>query len=93
MCQTVDGDLCGFKGVLMRYLRRYIVELGKTEDIEWMKDNAFMAFNNRNSKGVTSSAWLTKSNENWMSDTETDGKDSVFTNHLGEASKNNVMKL
>lgn len=73
VCQTVDGDLCGFKGVLMRYLRRYIVELGKTEDIEWMKDNAFMAFNNRNSKGVTSSAWLTKSNENWMSDTETDG--------------------
>ena len=73
VCQTVDGDLCGFKGVLMRYLRRYIVEMKKTEDIEWMKDNAFMAFNNRNSKGITSSAWLTKSNENWLSDTEKDG--------------------
>jgi len=28
-----------------------------------------------------------------LKDTETDGKDSVFTNHLGEVSKNNVMKL
>lgn len=73
VCQTVDGDLCGFKGVLMRYLRRYVVEMRKTEDVEWMKDNAFMAFNNRNSYGITSSAWLTKSNENWLSDTEKDG--------------------
>ena len=29
----------------------------------------------------------------FLKDTETDGKDSVFTNHLGEVSKNNVMKL
>lgn len=70
VCQTVDGDLCGFKGILMRYLRRYVIELKKTEDVEWMKANAFMAFNNRNSKGVSSSAWLTKSNENWVSDSE-----------------------
>lgn len=72
VCQTVDGDLCGFKGILMRYLRKYIIDLRHPEDVQWMQDNAMVAFNNRNSHGITSSAWLQKSCEDWKSLTEKD---------------------
>ena len=74
VCQTIDGDLCGFKGILMRYLREYIVEMQHPELVEWLKNNAFHAFNDRNSRGVTWSAWLTKSTENWISSVEKDDK-------------------
>lgn len=74
VCQTIDGDLCGFKGILMRYLREYIVEMQHPELVEWLKNNAFHAFNNRNSRGMTWSAWLTKSTENWISSVEKDDK-------------------
>lgn len=73
VCQTVDGDLCGFKGILMRYLRKYIVDMRHPELVSWLQDNAFFAYNNRNSKGITSSSWLSKSTENMVSLTEKDG--------------------
>ena len=83
VCQTVDGDLCGFKGILMRYLRRYIVEMRHPELASWIGKNAFHAFNNRNSRGVTSSAWLTKSAEDWISPTEKD-KDGNLKSFLNQ---------
>ncbi len=63
VCQEVDGDRCGFKGILMRYMRRYAQELGHEEIMEWLRRNAFHAYNNMNSKGIACSAWLTKSSE------------------------------
>lgn len=65
VCQTVAGDLCGFKGILMRYLRMYAEALGHPENYEWMAKNAYHAWNNRNSGGITSSAWLNKAEENY----------------------------
>ena len=61
VCQVNDGDLCGFKGILMRYMRRYVLDLCNPERAEWLADNAFLAYNNRNERGITTSAWLTKS--------------------------------
>ena len=65
VCQTVRGDLCGFKGILMRYIRKYAEDMNAPEYYEWLAKNAYHAWNNRNSGGITSSAWLTKSEENY----------------------------
>lgn len=89
VCQTVDGDLCGFKGILMRYLRRYVVEMRHPELVPWIADNAFRAFNNRNAAGVTSSAWLTKSPDNWRSPFEKD-KDGNPKNFFNQAFGNST---
>lgn len=61
VCQVNDGDLCGFKGILMRYVRRFAAELGHPEYNEWIQKNALHAYNNRTPEGVTTSAWLKKS--------------------------------
>ncbi|MBE6254747.1 MAG: carbohydrate-binding protein [Prevotella sp.] len=61
VCQVNDGDLCGFKGILMRYARRYVLDLNRPQYQEWLSKNAFRAYNNRDERGVTTSAWLTKS--------------------------------
>ena len=66
VCQVEDNDLAGFKGILMRYVRRFIVDTGDANYEEWMQKNALHAYNNRNSAGVTSSAWLTKTPENFI---------------------------
>lgn len=66
VCQVATGDLAGFKGILMRYVRRFIVDLCHPEYAEWMQKNAFHAYNNRNSRGISSSAWLTKAPENFI---------------------------
>lgn len=60
VCQTVRGDLTGFKGILMRYVRNYAVLTGQTKWLQWMAANAWHAYNNRNAKGVSMSAWVTK---------------------------------
>jgi predicted alpha-1,6-mannanase (GH76 family) len=62
---SAGGDLEGFKGILMRYLRRYIVDLAQADKVEWLQRNALQAYNNRNSAGVTWTAWWEKSNENF----------------------------
>ena len=65
VCQTISGDLCGFKGIFMRYARRYAQDLNHEEAFSWMEKNAWKAWQNRNSKGVTWSAWLTKTSEDF----------------------------
>lgn len=63
VCQTINGDLCGFKGILMRYVRVYAESQHLEEPMQWMEKNAWHAYQNRNSNGVIWSAWLTKTNE------------------------------
>lgn len=65
VCQTVRGDLCGFKGIMLRYLRMYAEAFNAPSHYAWIAKNAYHAWNNRNSAGITSSAWLTKSEENF----------------------------
>ena len=60
-CQVNDGDLCGFKGILMRYVHRLVTDLGQEQYREWISKNAFQAYNNRSPRGLTTSKWLTKS--------------------------------
>ena len=65
VCQTVNGDLTGFKGILMRYVRRYAASLRHPEWYSWLAANGYHAWNNRNSKGISMSAWLTKTTEDF----------------------------
>ena len=65
VCQTVRGDLCGFKGIMLRYLRMYAESFNAPSHYKWIEKNAYHAWNNRNSAGITSSAWLTKAEENF----------------------------
>ncbi len=63
---TSGGDLVGFKGILMRYVRKYIEEMpGVDTDTykSWMVKNVLHAYNNRNSQSLSWSAWLEKSTE------------------------------
>ena len=61
VCQDVNnGDLSGFKGILMRYVRRLIRDCDATTYQEWMEANALQAYCNRSAKGITSTAWLQK---------------------------------
>ncbi|MBO7137600.1 MAG: carbohydrate-binding protein [Bacteroidaceae bacterium] len=65
VCQTVRGDLTNFKGIMLRYLRMYAESFNSPSHYAWIAKNAYHAWNNRNSAGITSSAWLTKSEENF----------------------------
>ena len=65
VCQTVRGDLCGFKGIMLRYLRMYAESFNAPSHLKWIEKNAYHAWNNRNSAGITSSAWLTKAEEDF----------------------------
>ena len=65
VCQTVRGDLTGFKGIMLRYLRMYAETFNAPTHYAWIAKNAYHAWNNRNSAGITSSAWLTKSEEDF----------------------------
>ena len=60
VCQTISGDLCGFKGIYMRYARRYAQELNHEDVLQWMELNAWHAYQNRSYEGIVWSAWLTK---------------------------------
>ena len=62
VCQDeANGDLWGFKGILMRYVRRFVLELNQSTYKDWTIRNAFMAYCNRSERGITGTAWLTKS--------------------------------
>ena len=65
VCQTVTGDLCGFKGIMLRYIRKYAEDFNAPQHYAWIAKNAYHAWNNRNSAGITSSAWLTKAEEDF----------------------------
>jgi predicted alpha-1,6-mannanase (GH76 family) len=61
-----NDDLQGFKGILMRYLRRYVVDLALPDEVAWLQRNALHAYNNRNSKGITWTAWWNKAPESFV---------------------------
>ena len=56
-------DLNGFKGIFMRYARRYVVDANQTDFIPWLQLNAKVAYNNRNSEGLISTSWGTRTAE------------------------------
>ena len=56
-------DLNGFKGIFMRYARRYVVDANRTDYIPWLQLNAKVAYNNRNSEGLISTSWGTRTAE------------------------------
>ncbi len=61
VCQDpTNGDLCGFKGILMRYVRRFVLELNNNTYRDWTLRNAFHAYCNRDEQGLTSTGWLAK---------------------------------
>ncbi|WP_295728220.1 glycoside hydrolase family 76 protein [uncultured Muribaculum sp.] len=66
-CQTATGDLSGFKGILVRYVRLYAEVSGNEEPLVWLGDNAMHAFQNRNSKGVIWSKWMSKTPDDFKS--------------------------
>lgn len=82
VCQTINGDLCGFKGILMRYVRIYAEALGHEDALDWIAVNAFHARQNANSAGVTWSAWLTKTAED-LRRTEGDDVKDVSNDAFG----------
>lgn len=87
VCQTIDGDLCGFKGILMRYVRRYAEDLDHPMALQWIAKNAWHAYQNRMKKrshSVTWSAWLTKTAQN-LSRQENGGKKDVSNNPFGQS--------
>jgi len=57
------NDLPGFKGIFMRYARRYVVEANRPEYAEWLRLNAKVAYNNRNSGNIILTNWGTRTNE------------------------------
>ena len=60
-CQVKDGDLAGFKGILMRHVRRFIRDCESAPaDQTWMEKNALHVYCNRSAEGVTPTAWLQK---------------------------------
>ncbi len=77
VCQTSTGDLCGFKGILMRYVRLYAQTFATEDPMLWMEDNAWFAMQNANSAGVIWSKWLTKTPEDFMDGT-TDFSNDAF---------------
>ena len=56
-------DLNGFKGIFMRYARRYVVDANKTDFIPWLQLNANVAYNNRNSENLIGTNWGTRTVE------------------------------
>lgn len=61
VCQDeTNQDLCGFKGILMRYARRFVLNLCQTTYQTWMQRNALMAYCNRTEQGLTGTGWLKK---------------------------------
>lgn len=57
------NDLPGFKGIFARYARMYSMELNQPDLVEWMKSNARVAYNNRNSVGLIHTKWATRTSE------------------------------
>ncbi|WP_214073745.1 glycoside hydrolase family 76 protein [Mucilaginibacter sp. dw_454] len=57
------GDLPGFKGIFVRYARKYTQETGNTDLVDWLDLNAKVAYNNRNSHGIIQTKWATRNIE------------------------------
>lgn len=61
---TNNGDLSGFRGILMRYIRKYIVDLNNGDYLSFFKDNSKIAWMNRNSQNLFQNPWHSKTPEN-----------------------------
>jgi predicted alpha-1,6-mannanase (GH76 family) len=57
------NDLQGFKGIFMRYARKYVLECKGTEILPWLQLNAKVAYNNRNSENIMQTFWGTRTGE------------------------------
>lgn len=58
---TVDNSK--MRGILMRYLRKYIVDFNNEEYLDFFKDNVKIAWMNRNSKNIIHNTWNKKAPE------------------------------
>ncbi|HEY9256719.1 glycoside hydrolase family 76 protein [Chitinophaga sp.] len=60
-----DGgnDLPGFKGIFARYARKYTIETNNTDLVDWLRLNAKVAYNNRNSQQLIQTKWATRTDE------------------------------
>ena len=65
-----NGDLQGFKGILMRYIRNYYEQFGDEDARDMLLRNAFHVYNNRNSKGFGLTNWRIKAPEDYKYDTK-----------------------
>ncbi|MCR5737533.1 MAG: carbohydrate-binding protein [Eubacterium sp.] len=61
---TNSGDLSGFRGILVRYMRMYILERDKNDYLDFFKKNAIIAWMNRNSADIQQCSWQRKTSEN-----------------------------
>lgn len=57
------NDLNGFKGIFMRYARRYVADCNRSNFIPWLQLNAKVAYNNRNSDNIISTIWSQRAEE------------------------------
>jgi len=57
------NDLPGFKGIFVRYAHMYTNELNKSDLVEWLRLNAKVAYNNRNSQDLINTKWATRTSE------------------------------
>jgi len=64
---TNEGDLSGFRGILVRYMRMYILERDKNDYLDFFTKNATIAWMNRNSQNIQQCSWQKKTSEdaNW----------------------------
>jgi predicted alpha-1,6-mannanase (GH76 family) len=63
-----DGnDLPGFKGILARWMGKFIRECDQNQYTEWLTENAVTAWNNRNSKGIMWTLLNTKTEDSFHS--------------------------
>ncbi|MBC7565704.1 MAG: RICIN domain-containing protein [Pedobacter sp.] len=60
-----DGgnDLPGFKGIFARYARKYTLETKNKDLVDWLRLNAKVAYNNRNSQDLIQTKWATRTSE------------------------------
>lgn len=64
-----NADNSKMRGILMRYLRKFIVDFNNPQYLSFFKDNAKIAWMNRNSKNIQQCTWNKKTpeNVNWYS--------------------------
>lgn len=60
---TNSGDLSGMRGILMRYMRKFIVDFNQGEYLSFFHDNAKIAWMNRNSQNIMQCSWQKKTSE------------------------------
>lgn len=63
-----SGDLSGMRGILMRYMRKFIRTFDAKEYSSFFLDNARIAWMNRNSQNIIRCAWHEKTPEDYSGD-------------------------